>query len=48
MSREAADKAEQSERPRAFGKRRLRNVRSDGSGASMLSGRHVSMVASQL
>jgi hypothetical protein len=46
MSREAADKAEQSERPRTFGKRRLRNVGNDGSEASMLSARNVSMVAS--
>ena len=46
MSREAAEIAKQSERPRSFGERRLRNACGDGSGASVLSGGHASMVAS--
>ena len=46
MSREAAEITDQSERPRSFGERRLRNVGSDGSGASVLSCGHGSMVAS--
>jgi hypothetical protein len=46
MSREAAEIANQSERPCSFGERRLRNVWSNGSGASVLSCGHGSMVAS--
>jgi hypothetical protein len=46
MRREATDTAEQSERPRTFGERRLGNVRSDRSGANMLSVRHGFMVTS--
>jgi len=48
MRREAADKAEQSERARTFRQRGLRNVGSDGAWASMALGRHGSIVASRL
>jgi hypothetical protein len=44
MRGKASDPADESERPRTFGERGLRNVRSNRSGAGMLSGSHGSMV----
>jgi hypothetical protein len=46
VRREAADKADQSERARTFRERGLRKVGPDGYWIGMLSGRHGSMVAS--
>ena len=43
MRRKAADQAEGSERSRTFGERGLRNIRSGGSWAGMLSRRHASI-----
>ena len=48
MCREAADKAEQRERARTFRQRGLRNVGSEGSWASVVLGRHGSMVSSRV